>query len=294
MLKSRSISNRDSTSSEDKINTSDELMEVDCDKFIADCREEARRMSEGRDKGSPSVQNKRVDYYEYPGDRMVREAENARVHMFSIPTGKNLNCQPMSGVGESSVSHAAIDEEYLVIGGHIDAALQQKIEFQYIDFSRLIPKDRITKVEDHRFELVIRGGNTYFAPVSDRDSTAISSFARWEQAFRIYSNILTKAYPNKATELIQYNHIIYTASLSFAWENIYLYNKEFRMHVSNFPQHSWSIILQQAWSMCLKDRIHVNTSNDDAKSGGFCKVKEPCKRYNKGKCTYGARCRYKH
>ena len=66
------------------------------------------------------------------------------------------------------------------------------------------------------------------------------------------------------------------------------------MHVRKFPQHSWSIILQQAWSMCLKDRIHVNTSNDDAKFGNLHKIKEPCKRYNRGKCTYGARCRYEH
>ena len=39
---------RDSSSSEDRVNTSDEMMEIDCKKFIADCREEAwRRDSEG-------------------------------------------------------------------------------------------------------------------------------------------------------------------------------------------------------------------------------------------------------
>ena len=34
---------RESSSSEGPIDTSDELMEVDCDRFIADCRQEAER-----------------------------------------------------------------------------------------------------------------------------------------------------------------------------------------------------------------------------------------------------------
>ena len=92
-------------------------------------------------------------------------------------------------------------------------------------------------MEDQRFELVVRGGSTYFAPVSERERSMISNFSKWEQAFRIYSTILTRTYPGRASEFIQYNHIIYTASLSFTWDNVYLYDKEFRMHVSKFPQH---------------------------------------------------------
>ena len=67
--------------------------------------------------------------------------------------------------GKHNLPHAAMDEEYLVIGGHIDSGLQQKIiNFEYIDFARLLPKDCISKIEDQRFELVVRGGNTFFAP----------------------------------------------------------------------------------------------------------------------------------
>ena len=105
-------------------------------------------------------------------------------------------------------------------------------------------------------EIVSRGSATYFVPVSDWDTTAITNFGKWEQAFRVFSNIYTRAYPGKASELIQYNHIIYTASCSYIWDNVYTYDREFRMHISNFPQRSWSVILQQAWSMYLKDRIY--------------------------------------
>ena len=175
-------------------------------------------------------------------------------------------------------SSSAMDEEYPIIGGHIDSTLQQKIiDFEYKDFSRLLPRDKITCMEDHCFELVMKGGNSYFAPIADRDATTIPSFAKWEQAFHIYSNVMTRAYPGKASELIQYNHIIYTAALSFVWENVYSY-KEFHYHISKFPQRSWAIILQQAWSMRLKDKLKEDTRNafhnnkhGEKRKGELCK-----------------------
>ena len=144
--------------------------------------------------------------------------------------------------------------------------------------------------------MVAKGGSTYFAPVAEREATAMNNFSRWEQAFRIYSNILTRVYPAKASKLIQYNHTIYSAALTFAWDNVYQYDREFRLHISKFPQRSWSVILQQAWSMCLKDRVKGDEGNGSKQqkcSGGRKKVYEPCKRY-KGKCTYGQNCIFEH
>ena len=167
---------------------------------------------------------------------------------------------------------------------------------EYIDFAKLLPKDRITKTDDHRLELVYKGGATFFSPVSDRELTSINGFSKWEQAFRIYSNILTRTYPAKAGELIQYNHVIYTASLIFHSDNVYLYDREFRMHLCKFPNHSWAVILQQAWSMCLKDRIKGSGGGleDENRTNKKNKISEPCHHYNKGKCTYGINYRYEH
>ena len=72
---------------------------------------------------------------------------------------------------------------------------------------------------------------TYFTPV-DRDSIQITSYNRWEQAFHVYSNILTSKFPAKSTELLQYNHTIHTASMSYIWENVYAYDKEFRQQIA--------------------------------------------------------------
>ena len=104
-------------------------------------------------------------------------------------------------------------------------------------------------------------------------------------------------YPDWATELIQYNQLIYTASLSFVWENVYKYDREFRMHMSNYPQRCWSVILQQAWSLYLKDRVvpHVQHQGNELKNNNNgAKSKEVCKRFNKGKCNRGWRCHFEH
>ena len=161
---------RESTSSEDKmIDTSDEMLELDCDKFIADCREEAeRRSAEHPSQHAPPPKEQRK---EYPGERLIRETEMGRVRMYKS-TGKEFHnsnqmevecLQLEQGGNPASLARlghtSAMDEEYLVIGSHIDSALQQKIiNFEYIDFAKLIPKDRITKMEDQRFELIVKGG----------------------------------------------------------------------------------------------------------------------------------------
>ena len=78
-----------------------------------------------------------------------------------------------------------------MIDAHVDEQLKCKIQcFEYIDFSKLISKNK-NKSEDQRMEIVNHNGMTFLAPVSERKATQIASYIRWEQAFRIYSNILT-------------------------------------------------------------------------------------------------------
>ena len=292
---------RGSTSSEDHagpIDTSDEMLNIDCDKFISECAEEVARARIREPSNEVGDAPGRAPNPFDRGGEMIKEAEIAKKKPV-LTTGKGNDIPGVSGL--LPACSVNFDEEYMVIGSHVDNALQEKIiNFEYVDFAKLIPKDRVTKADDHRFELVVRGGSTYFAPVSERESTSIHNFSRWEQAFRIFSNILTRVYPGKASELIQYNHTIYTAALTFAWDNVYHYDKEFRMHISKFPQRSWSVILQQAWSMCLKDRVGSHHHNDEInKNNGQSnqqkgKRRDICKRFNRGKCTYGQKCKFEH
>ena len=155
--------------------------------------------------------------------------------------------------------------------------------------------------DPQQLEMVSKDGHIFWIPAIDNQK--IYNFGRWEQSFRIYSNIYSQAYPNRAAELLQYNHLIHTASLSFVWDNVYKYDIDFRLHMARFPRRNWSIILQQAWSVCLKDRL-VKFSNTDGNrsangSSQHHKVVDDgwgnlCKRFNKGKCSFGAGCRFEH
>ena len=185
---------------------------------------------------------------EEKADKMFREAEAAKARLFATPGKDNeLNKQFHS---------VLVDEYYLLVASHVDnATLNKIIAGEYVDFARLIPWDRVLQEEDQHLEMIVRGGKTYWVPAGDRDVQSIHNFGRWEQAFRVYSDIYLRSHPSRSTKLIQYNHIIHTTSLTYTWENIYSYDKDFRIYISQHPERSWGIILQQAWAMHLKDKI---------------------------------------
>ena len=235
-------------------------------------------------------------------NKVIREAEAAKARILP-PQGKPLEFQEFT---------SQIDNDYLVIGNHVDENTQLKIsKGEYIDFSKLIPRDKVLNEGDTRLELIVRNGRTFWAPVTE--AVTINNFAKWEQAFRIFSNVYNSYHPEKVCELIQYNHIIHTIALTFAWDNVYAYDKEFCMHISKHPERSWSIILQQAWSMKLKDRLvrqehHQHSFNSSSNNnythhsngqqaqpsptGG--KSADACHRFNRGRCKFGPKYHYDH
>ena len=178
---------------------------------------------------------------------MVRLSERAKANMLP-PKGEipnDLNRQS----GDNFRFIAQMDQDYIIVGAHIEEALQQKIiKGQYVDFSKLLPKDKLVE-DDGCMELIIKEGRSYWVPASNAESVQISNFNKWEQAYRVFANIYTKAYPDRAGELIEYNHVIHSISHTYVWDNVYSYDKDFTLHLSRHPERSWAIILQQAWSM---------------------------------------------
>ena len=66
-----------------------------------------------------------------------------------------------------------------------------------------------------------------------------------------------------------------------------MYDKDFRIHMSKHPERNWGIILQQAWSLRLKDRVSSgyhhgnhnhshNSSEGNSKNDSRDKEGEPC------------------
>ena len=152
-------------------------------------------------------------------------------------------------------------------------------------------------------QMFVKHGKTYWKPTSSGDGAVINGISKWEQAFRVFSDIYTRAHPNRATEVIQYNHIIHTTATAYIWENVYLYDKDFRIHMVKYPARNWGIILQQAWNLRLKDKLRMECSvagtssgnrSSTNSSGGSFNPQDFCKRFNKGRCTYRQSCRFEH
>ena len=184
-------------------------------------------------------------------DQMIREAENVKTKMFATP-GKE-QCKNRGG----NLIHSVIaDDDYLILGAHLDEHLTEKIiRGEYIDLAKLLPRDRLstTQSEGQRLQLVIKGGQSFWVPMND--NLSINNFQKWEQAFRIFSDVYSRAHPHRSPELLQYCHVINMIASQYVWENVYDYDKDFRLHMQRHPDRSWSIILQQAWAIRLRDRI---------------------------------------
>ena len=91
------------------------------------------------------------------------------------------------------VRTALMDEDYLIVAAHVDGNLERRIrDGEFVDFARLIPRDRVQMQQDNRLELVQRDGKLSCEPMSaSQNDFSISCFARWEQAFRVFSNVYT-------------------------------------------------------------------------------------------------------
>ena len=100
--------NRDSTSAEEQMDTSDELVDLNVDKFIAECQEDARRRSHKRELLGTE---ERQDFRMGQSHEMIKEAEEGKARMLATP-GTNLS--------EFKQQANIVDESYMVIGGHVD------------------------------------------------------------------------------------------------------------------------------------------------------------------------------
>ena len=293
-----------SSSDEDFINTSDETND---DPEIQFADKHRKEMSVKRTSDGAIAHCSRDDFIRHyeenaadqRAEKILRDAEQSKAQIFDVP-GNIFN----HSLDASRLQAVIIDDSYLTMGANIDQGLKQKIQAsEYIDLGRLLPQDVVQSSEDHRMEMVNKGGLTYWVPMSDRENSAVSSYIKWEQAFRVFTNIYAQTHPTRVTELLQYNHVIETVAAMFQWENVYRYDKEFRLHMSQFPECNWGIILQQAWTLGMKNVNHhhqagngaqgSNTSKRDNQqnSGGRKKI---CFKFNQGICQFGFNCKFEH
>ena len=275
-------SNRLSSSSDEGHNTSDESNDIQ--KLFSTFPGSSRRNRNQGDsddnggqlrfKESDTLQqrdNTKRTQRRIPEDRaewVIRESEAARGRVYSI-TGNNIaisNDQEYKlNYTKERIHSMLVDEEYSAIGSHLDANTIEKIKTgAYVDFSKLLPRDRLAIEEDNRLQPIVKDGQVFWQPPADHNNIGmnISSYYKWEQAFKVYSNVYTKEHPQRASELIQYSHDIHAASLTYIWENVYQYDKEFRLHLARYPTRSWTVTLQHAWNLKMREKVHHDHKND--------------------------------
>ena len=253
-----------------------------------------------RDRGNEYLGPARVDMTPPRGvsntddaaERIIREAEAHKARIYGTPG----TLEPVE-FSNKYVHSSMVDETYMLVGAHLDSSMVEKIvQGQFVDFSKLIPRDKLRDEAGPEYKLIIKAGRSHYVPVTE--GTMINGYVRWEQAFRVFSDIYTRSHPKRAAELIQYNHIIHNISFNYVWDNVYKYDQEFRMHMSKHPNRSWAITLPMAWSFCLQDRIKggaPEASYNQRGSGGRGRGRgEPCRIFNRGRCTYGGNCKYEH
>ena len=151
--------NRESSSSEEPIDTSDEIMEIDInEQFIADCAEEHRRKDGGHRSQLPEDRhhdNSHENHKVY-SEQIIREVEASRARMYKA--GKEFASFDFKAAEHSAIVY----KSYMMVGAHLEKSIQIKIlNHEYVDFARLVTKDRVSKEDDHRMELINKGGTCF-------------------------------------------------------------------------------------------------------------------------------------
>ena len=190
-------------------------------------------------------------------------------------------------VNRPQIRSGLTDDDFFLLTSHIDAGLKLKIEKGlYVDLERLLPQDKggpfdpMSSPEEDRLEWVRHEGGTFLEPA--RKVSRITSFRRWEQAFRSYATIFCGKNPSRSREIWQYISIINTAANSYTWDNVYSYDVVFRQLMEFNPARSWAVTYNQMWNLSMKDPLQkftpkygsggnkVATSPPPGKKPGYC------------------------
>lgn len=191
-----------------------------------------------------------------------------------------------------------IDMKHFHLTSHVDKKLRDRIlqgDFT-VDFKRLIPQSRSRCKTDSRLSIVSKDGMSYFVPADKDSAKEINCYKQWEIAFRVFMGIYISKWPARADELLEYSHVIQTASLTYPWESVFNYDIAIREIITENPNCLWGKICQHTWALEIgepSNKTGVPAAAGQSKQA-FKQAKRICWRFNKGRCTFGEQCEYDH
>ena len=250
-------------------------------------REEPRPGTSGEDRES-------LRQARETAENLILEAEKFKASIQKPPGMEMRNI---------NTSYEQNDNAFFLITCHIEPSLRSRIERgEFVDLEKLLPKERYSQnrfADETRMEIVTsREGGTFFVPATAREMK-INSVRKWEQVFRVYASVYSRANPTRSPEIWQYIHVINLAASSFSWENVSNYDYLFRQLMAEFPNRSWATTYTQGWNLCLREAVNKPSSNW---SGGYANAKpshhdgrdDYCWKFNRGKCNRGHACSWEH
>ena len=235
----------------------------------------------------------------------IRQAEQFKATIQPPPRG--MNFENMNNLFSRILEND--DDEFFHIACHIEQTLREKIKKgHYVELDKLLQKpDALNYKKQNALQMVYQDGQQIWVPAVDK-STKIDGIRKWEQAFRIYAAIYCQENPHRSIEILQYIDTINKAAKRFTWDSVAHYDYIVRHLQATKPNRNWGKTYTQMWNLTLvaNDQYRfgnqTNFQNDSRGHGsnnvhatnGSTSKKSICWRYNKGSCTYGKDCKFKH
>lgn len=231
---------------------------------------------------------------------LVKQAELQKAEL-AKPPGENQNSLMIEDLENKDNIDGSLDYLHNSETAHVDTATRDKIKADlHVELYRLLPRDLDLQDEDDNLVLTSKMGKTYHVPPLDREDNTIGTFKKWQIAFKVFMSVYIEEHPDrlkKPLELIKYTQMIEGMTTTWIWENVFKYDKRHRKMMQTFPKRKWHVPYD-AGKQELRVTHARNTSANNSKfkksSAGNKSKKDPCRNFNKGKCNYGAACRFDH
>ena len=154
---------------------------------------------------------------------------------------------PQSALDLVSARSSGGKQHKVLLARHFPINIRRQIWADiYIDLALMLEKDHFA---EQPLQFVNKNGKVTLSTAPS--SVKIETWALWNKAFRMFTEIYCLKYPNKCMELLQYSGLLNNLAGKFPFSQVYMYDKEFCLELQQLPSTPWNVIDTQLWSQCL-------------------------------------------